>query len=120
MCVRHALTERRALINNKCETCPAGKTSTGSHNASGGDATCDATTCGANKKIVNNKCETCPAGKTSTGSHDASGGDRHSRELSQWRMQLAKVMKVERLEFQMCYSHWSKSRCMERQPPCLM
>ena len=77
MCVRHALTERRALINNKCETCPAGKTSTGSHNASGGDATCDATTCGANKKIVNNKCETCPAGKTSTGSHDASGGDQH-------------------------------------------
>jgi len=55
--------------------CPAGKTSTGSHDASGGNTTCEATKCGANEKVAAHVCVECPAGKTSTGSHDASGGD---------------------------------------------
>merc|ERR1719181_1577703 len=56
-------------------TCPAGKTSTGSHDASGKDTTCDATYCDTNEKVVNHVCTACPAGKTSTGKHDASGKD---------------------------------------------
>jgi len=55
--------------------CPAGKTSSGSHDASGEDTQCDATECNANEKVVDHVCLECPAGKTSSGSHDASGED---------------------------------------------
>jgi len=63
-----------------CVTCPEGTTSTGEHDASGADTTCDATSCGENEKVENHVCVACPAGKTSTGSHDASGEDSTCEE----------------------------------------
>jgi len=61
------------VLNHVCTECPSGKTSTGNHDASGSNTTCDATMCGPNEKVVNHACMACPAGKTSTGDHDASG-----------------------------------------------
>ena len=63
------------VVSNACVTCPAGKTSTGSHDASGEGTKCDATRCGPKEKVVSNVCTACPTGKISTGSHDASGED---------------------------------------------
>ncbi len=63
------------VSSHACVACPSGKTSTGNHDASGGDTTCDATTCGVNEKVSGHTCEACPSGRTSTGNHDASAGD---------------------------------------------
>ena len=63
------------VVDYACEACPAGKTSSGNHSASGGDTACDATSCGPDENVVDHHCKACPAGKTSSGSHDASGSD---------------------------------------------
>ena len=57
------------------QECPSGKTSTGNPDASGDDATCDATICGTNEGLSSYACKECPCRKTSTGNYDASGGD---------------------------------------------
>ena len=56
-----------------CTACPAGMTSSGKHDASGDDTTCDATSCDINEKVSSHMCAACPSGKTSNGDHDASG-----------------------------------------------
>jgi len=61
-----------------CSACPNGKTSTGQHDASGGNIVCQATTCGPNEKVVNHVCTARPNGKTNTGQYDASGGNSRS------------------------------------------
>ena len=74
-CDATACGPNEKVVNHVCTACPPGKTSTGSHDASGDDTTCDATACGENEKVVNHACTPCPAGTTSIGSHDASGAD---------------------------------------------
>jgi len=63
------------VVGHECTECPAGKTSTGSHDRTGTDTECDATECGPNENVVSNECTACAPGKTSTGYHDASGAD---------------------------------------------
>ena len=45
------------------DVCPAGKTSSGDHDASGIGAVCDATPCEANEKGVSHASAACPADK---------------------------------------------------------
>ena len=61
------------VVDHACVECLAGKTSTGSHDASASNTACEATKCGANEKVVDHVCVDCPAGETSACSHDASG-----------------------------------------------
>jgi len=64
------------VVDHACVACPAGKTSTGSHDSSGPDTTCQATLCGVHEKVSGHECVACPAGKTnSPGGDDASGSD---------------------------------------------
>ena len=55
--------------------CLAGNISTAKHDASGGNTTCSATTCGANEWVVVHVCAKCPVGKASTGNQGTSGGN---------------------------------------------
>ena len=82
--IRQSISEAVAVLDplaasmRRCQATRAwhgGKTSTGHHDASGSDTTCNATTCGGNENVSSHTCVACPSGKTSTGSHDASGDD---------------------------------------------
>jgi len=55
--------------------CPAGKTSTGSHDASGGNTACEATLCSVNERVSGNECVACTVGKANPAGNDASGSD---------------------------------------------
>jgi len=63
------------VVNNTCEQCPHGKTSSGMD-----DTKCDATTCVA-QRVVNHTCVECPPGTISRGHHDTSMQDTTCKAL---------------------------------------